>query len=37
MNVLDSAEFANKIAAATVTQPDLAAKVAIANKLMEEQ
>ncbi len=35
MNVLDSAEFANKIASATVTQPDLAAKVAIANKLME--
>ena len=34
--ILESAEFANKIAAASVTQIDLAAKVAIANKMMAE-
>ncbi len=33
MNVLQSAEFANKIAAASVTQPDLAAKVALTKNL----
>ena len=36
-NILDSAEFANKIAAASVTQPDLAAKVKIVNQMMEEK
>ncbi len=35
-NILDSAEFANKIASAAVTQPDLPAKVALVNKLMAE-
>ena len=35
-NVLESAEFANKIASASVTQPDLATKVAIAKQLVAE-
>ena len=35
-NILDSAEFANRIASASVTQPDLAAKVKIVNEMMEE-
>ncbi len=33
MNVVESAEFANKIAAASVTQPDVAAKVTLAKKI----